>query len=279
MRQGRLATGIKVALAAMISLLFAWPILWIVITALRPSEEALRYTAPFERRTFIPDSLTLDNLVGLVTGPFAGALGNSFLVSAVSVILGLAFAAAAAYVFATVDFRGRNVLFAVVVFSFMIPFEVLAIPLAVTFRSLDLTNTYFALILPGIGNGMAVFLLRQFFLGIPKDLAEAASLDGVGWAGVFWRMYLPLSRPALISAGLMIFLFQWQAYLWPLLVTTDQQHRVGPIALAQFFGQSYNADYGLIFAGAAVLSLVPAVLLLFFQRHLVTSAVGSAVKG
>lgn len=275
----RMTTWLRVAVAATISAAFAWPVVWMVITAVRPSHEALRYTTPFQRRTVIPDTLTLDNVIGLVSGPFMQALANSFLVASVSVVLGVLFAAAAAYAFATARFPGKNVLFAVVVFSFMIPFEVLAIPLAVLFRDLGLTNSYFALILPGLGNGMAVFLLRQFFLGVPEEISEAATLDGVGWAGIFFRMYLPLSRPSLISAGLIIFLFQWQAYLWPLLITTDQAHQVGPIALAHFFGQSYNADYGLIFAGSVVLTLIPAVLLLFFQRHLVATAVGSGVKG
>lgn len=264
---------------AVVSLVFVIPFVWIVITSLRPTEEALRYTAPFERRTFIPDSLTLDNYVELVTGPFLRAITNSLLVASASVVVGLVFASTAAYAFATVEFRGRGVLFAVVVFSFMIPFEVLAIPLSSAVRDLDLTNSYITLVLPGIGNGLAVFLLRQFFLGVPKELGEAASIDGASWAGVFWRIYLPLSRPALISAGLMIFLFQWQAYLWPLLVTTDTDHEVGSVALARFFGQSYDADYGLIFAGAAVLAGVPALLLLFFQRHLVETGASSGLKG
>jgi len=122
-------------------------------------------------------------------------------------------------------------------------------------------------------------MLRQFFLGVPTELSEAARIDGASWARIFWKVYVPLSVPALISAGLIIFLFQWQAYLWPLLVTTDRSMDVGSVAIARFFGQSYDADYGLIFAAAAVLSAVPAVLLLYFQRHFVTSAASSGLKG
>lgn len=269
----------SVGVAAIIGAAFALPFVWVAITSLRPSEEALRYTAPFERRTLIPDQLTLENYVNLVTGPFARSIANSFFISVVSVVIGVLLAAAAGYVFATVSFPGRTALFALVVFSFMIPFEVLAVPLALAVRELGLTNSYTALILPGIGNGLAVFLLRQFFLNIPQELSEAASIDGLSWTGIFRRIYLPLSIPALISAGLMIFLFQWQAYLWPLLVTTDREHEVGSVALARFFGQSFDADYGLIFAGAAALALVPAVLLLFFQRHFVSTGASSGLKG
>ncbi len=262
-----------------ISLLFALPFIWIMITSIRPSEEALRYTAPFERRTLIPDSLTLENYVNLFDGPFLRAIVNSMAIASSSVILGLFIAAAAAYVFATVDFPGRGALFALVVFSFMIPFEVLAVPLASAVRDLGMTNSYVSLIVPGIGNGLAVFLLRQFFLGIPDELSEAASIDGSSWVGIFWRIYLPLSRPALISAGLMIFLFQWQAYLWPLLITTDRDYDVGSVALARFFGQSFDADFGVIFAGAAILAAVPALLLLMFQRHLVETGASTGLKG
>lgn len=273
------ARAVSTAAAALISALFVAPFVWIAITSLRPSEEALRYASPFQLRTLVPTEWTLENYGNLLTGPFLRAIGNSLLVSLVSVVLGLLIAAAAAYVFATVEFRGRGIVFAIVVFSFMIPFEVLAVPLSTAVRDLGLDNTYTALILPGLGNGLAVFLLRQFFLGIPVELGEAAALDGASWGTVFWRIYLPLSGPALVSAALMIFLFQWQAYLWPLLITTDRSMDVGSVAIARFFGQSYDADYGLIFAAAAVLSVVPAALLLRFQRRFVESAASTGVKG
>lgn len=270
---------IRLIIIAVIALAFIAPILWIVMTSLRPTEDALRYTSPFQRRTVIPDRVTAANYRNLADGPFLRAVLNSFSIAVASVVLGVGIAAAAAYAFATVRFKFRGALFAAVVFAFMIPFEVLAIPLSGTVRDLGLTNSYIALILPGIGNGLAVFLLRQFFLGIPVQLSEAATLDGASWPGIFWRIYLPLSKSALISAGLMIFLFQWQAYLWPLLIVTDSDHQVGSVALAQFFGQSYDADYGLIFAGATVLAVVPAVLLLAFQRQFVASAASSGLKG
>ena len=271
--------AVLTVLAALLGIAFAAPFVWIAITSARPPEEAIRYVSPFQWRTLVPSELTLDNYIELFSGPFLRAIGNSLLVSVVSVVVGLVVAAAAAYVFATVEFRGRNLLFALLVFSFMVPFEVLAVPLSSAVRDLGLANTYLALILPGLGNGLAVFLLRQFFLGIPPELSEAATLDGASWASIFWRVYVPLSGPALISAGLIIFLFQWQAYLWPLLITTDRSMDVGSVAIARFFGQSYDANFGLIFAAAAVLSLVPAALLLRFQRYFIESAAKTGLKG
>lgn len=275
----KIARALLVIIAAVAAAAFVWPLWWIAITSIRPSADALKYISPFELRTLIPDQISLENYANLITGPFARAIFNSLVVSIVGVVFGLLISAAAAYVFATARFPGREVLFAVLVFSFMIPFEVLAIPLSSTVRDLGMENTYLALVLPGLANGLAIFLLRQFFLGVPPELSEAARIDGASWARIFWKIYVPLSIPALISAGLILFLFQWHAYLWPLLVTTDRTMDVGSVAIARFFGQSYDADYGLIFAAAAVLSLIPALLLLWFQRFFVTSAASSGLKG
>ncbi len=260
------------------ALLFVAPIIWIVSGALRDGDEILRYATPFQLRTVVPESWTIGNLVALVQGPFLRAIVNSLLVATVSVVLGLVINAMAAFAFATMRFRGRNLLFSVVVFSFLIPFEVLAVPLSEAVRAMDLDNSYVALIVPGVGHGLVIFMLRQFFLAIPEDLREAAAVDGAGWWTIFRRIYLPLSGPALISAGLLLFLFQWQTYLWPLLITTDRSMDVAPIALARFFGQ-YDVDYGQLFAGSLVLSLIPAMLLLRFQRNYTESVSRTGVKG
>ncbi|MTV24442.1 carbohydrate ABC transporter permease [Nitriliruptoraceae bacterium ZYF776] len=254
------------------------PLVWMLAGSVRPGEEILREAVPIGWHTLVPIRFTLDNLVALFSGPFLRAIVNSLLVATISVVFGLVINAMAGFAFATMRFRGRDALFAVVVFSFLIPFEVLAVPLSQAVRELGLTNSYLALVLPGIGNGLAVFMLRQFFLAVPGELREAAAVDGAGWWRVFTRIYLPLSIPALVSAGLLLFLFQWQAYLWPLLITTDRAMDVGPVALARFFDQ-YDVDYGQLFAGSAVLSLIPAMLLLRFQRTFTTSVARSGVKG
>jgi len=124
---------------------------------------------------------------------------------------------------------------------------------------------------------MAIFLLRQFFLGIPAELVEAGRLDGLGWFGVFRWIYLPLSKPALIGAGLMLFLFQWQAYVWPLLIGTDAKHILGPVALSNLQGQNFT-DYGLVFAGAVVLTVIPLVVIAGFQRYFVQSVSSTGLK-
>jgi multiple sugar transport system permease protein/putative chitobiose transport system permease protein len=164
------------------------------------------------------------------------------------------------------------------VVSFLIPFDAIAIPLTTLFRDVELQNTYLGLILPGVGNGFAVFLLRGFFLGVPRELVDAARVDGLGWWGIFRRVYLPLSKPAMVGAGLILFVFQWQAYLWPLLIAPSPAMEVAPVSIAQLSGEQ-GADFGAIFAGAVLTALVPLLVLLFFQRYFTQSLANSGMKG
>ena len=183
-----------------------------------------------------------------------------------------------AFALALMKFRGATFLFVLVVLSFLVPFDAIAVPLANLFREWGLSNTYPGLILPGLANGFAIFVLRQFFLAIPDELADAARVDGLGWWGIFTRIYLPLSKPALIGAGFTLFLFQWGAYLWPLLIGTEPDKVLGPISLANLRGQ-FRVDFGAIMAGAFLLTLVPLILLLIFQRHFIASLAATGNKG
>jgi putative chitobiose transport system permease protein len=221
--------------------------------------------------------VTLSNYATLLGGGIGHATLNSLVVAAVTIVVGLIICSLAAFALAAIDFPGRNVVFVLVLVSFLVPFEAIAIPLANLFRDWSLANTYAGLILPGLGNGMAIFLLRTFFLAVPTELAEAGRMDGLGWWGIFTRIYLPLSRPALIGAGLTLFLFQWQSYVWPLLIGTDDQHTLAPIALSALEGQ-HSVDYGALFAGSIVLTVIPLIMIVSFQRYFVQSATTSGLK-
>jgi putative chitobiose transport system permease protein len=265
-------------LGAVIAVLFVLPLWWTVVSALRPQRETFATISPVSLWTLVPRHFTLDNFARLFQTGFGRAMVNSSAVTAGTLIGGLAICSTAAFALAVLRFPGRAVFFGVMVVSFLIPFDAIAIPLMSIFRGVHLDNSYLALILPGIGNGFAVFLLRGFFLGVPMELAEAARVDGLGWWGVFRRIYLPLSRPALIGAGLILFVFQWQAYLWPLLIAPDPQMKVAPVAIAQFAGQQ-GVDFGAIFAGATMTAIVPLLVLLFFQRYFTQSVSASGLKG
>lgn len=259
------------------AVLFVLPLWWMTVSALRPTGDIFRYLSPLSWWTLLPKNFTLEHLYELWTGSFRVAIMNSIFVTAVTVFVGLAVCSAAAFALAVVKFPFRNAVFLVMVVSFLIPFDAIAVPLYQIMRSFNLQNTYVGLILPGIGNGLAVFLLRQFFLGIPKELREAGLVDGMGWFRIYWQIYLPLSVPALISAALILFIFQWQAYLWPLLIAPSPEYKVASVAIAQF-STSLGVNYSLIFAAAMVISLIPMVILTIFQRYYSASIAATGSK-
>ena len=273
----RVSDAALLALAVAVAALAAFPLYWALVSALRPSADIFRFMTPLNRWTFVPNHVTLANLTGIWSTPFAFAMVNSVLVTTATVVVGVAVCAMAAFALAKLDLPGRGAIFSLVVVSFLIPFDAISIPLAGLFRGFGLQNTYAGLVLPGIGNGFAVFLLRQFFLNVPADLSDAARMDGLGWFGVFWRIYLPLSRPALIGAGLILFTFQWQSFLWPLLIAPDPDYKVASVAIADYAGQ-LSTDYGLMFTAAVVVSAVPLALLIAFQRHFTGSVASTGGK-
>lgn len=275
MREGPLP--LRTAAIVVVALLFFIPLWWVVVSALRPGDAIFRYLSPLSVWSFWPKDFTLDNVVGLWEGSFRRAIANSVVVAAVTVAVGLVICSTAAFALAVIEFPLRNAIFMVMVISFLIPFDAIAVPLFGIMRDMKLQNTYTGLILPGIGNGLAVFLLRQFFLGIPKELREAAVVDGLSWFGIYWRIYLPLSGPAMVSAALILFVFQWQAYLWPLLIAPAPQYKVAAVAIAQFSGQ-YDVNFGLIFAAALFISLIPMVILTILQRFYSASVASTGSK-
>jgi len=271
-------TAVLTAVAVVVSMAFVLPAVWILIGSFRPNEDILTTMSPLTWRLVVPSQVTLENYAHLlVDSGFSRALLNSAFVCVASVLVGLLISAMAAYALSVFDFPGRNVVFAVVVISFMVPFEAIAIPLAQQFTDWGLGNTYTGLILPGIGNGLAVFNLRQHFLSIPTSYREAAMLDGASEPRILFSLYLRLSGPALTNSAVLIFLGQWTAYLWPLLVVSNNELQLAPVALAGTFGE-HGADYGQNFAGTVLLSLVPALSMLVLQRFFGRLAVGSGEK-
>jgi putative chitobiose transport system permease protein len=256
---------------------FVLPMVWLIASALRPANETLGPAASLSWRAFWPHGFTFDNVSDMLDSGFMRNLLNSIIVALATVVVGLIVCSMAAFALAAIDFPGRGLVFGVVIVSFLIPFEAIAIPLSQAFRDWGLANSYPGLILPGVGNGLAIFTLRQFFLGVPRELREAAEMDGAGWWRVYWQIYLPLSRSALVGAGLILFLFQWQSFLWPVLVVDSDNMDLAPVTLAKNFG-AFTSDYGRVFAEAVAISIIPAVLLLIFQRYFVASLKTSGSK-
>jgi multiple sugar transport system permease protein/putative chitobiose transport system permease protein len=262
--------GVMAPIAALLAGVFVLPFVWMVISSLRPGTEIFQVLSPLNPAFYISGEYSLANYTALLDGLFMRSLYNSLIVAAVTIIVGLAISSMAAYALSALRFPLRDFVFVVVVISFLVPFDAIAVPLSGVFRDWGLQNSYIGLVLPGLANGLAIFMLRQFFLAVPRELSEAAKVDGAGTFAIYWRIYLPLSRSALVGAGLVLFLFQWRSYLWPLLIVSNPEMDVAPVALAKFAGQ-FDVDFGQMFAGAVLVTLVPAILLYRFQRYLVQS--------
>jgi len=277
MRSLKPTTVLHAAVIAATGVVFFLPLWWIFISAFRPEDDIFRFLSPLTLETFLPTRWTFDHFVTLLESTFARSIFNSLFVAVATVLGGLVVCTLAAFALSVIEFPGRNVVFTLMIVSFLIPFDAIALPLYQIMREAELQNSYLGLILPGIGNGLAVFLLRQFFLGLPKELREAAMVDGMGWFQVFWRVYLPLSGPAMISAGLIMFIFQWQAYLWPLLIAPATLYSVAAVSIAQF-NSAHGVAFGPIMAGAMCISLIPMLILVFFQPYFSNSVASTGSK-
>lgn len=275
----RTSTRILLAVvAAVVAIAVCLPLWWVFVSSTRPHNTYVNYMTPLSWKALIPVGGDLTNYQALLSGGFGVGLFNSLFVAALTILFGLAIAVPAAYALASIRFPGRSLVFSFVVLVSMIPFDAIAIPLSSLFVRWNLGDTYTGLVLPALANGFAIFVLRQFFLGIPRELMEAAEVDGLGRIGILWWIVLPLSRPALIGAGMMLFLSQWQAYLWPLLIGTSPQRQLAPIALANL-STLFTVDTGQILAGSFVLSIIPMVLLMLFQKQYTESLSTTGLKG
>lgn len=191
--------------------------------------------------------------------------------------LGILVCSLAALAFAKINFPFKNILFILVLISFMVPFEAIAIPLYLVAERIRILNTLYALILPGIANGLVIFLFRQFFMGIPNELLEAAFIDGASWIRVYWKIILPLSKPALVSAGLFLFIFQWESFMWPLIAIHERNLRVIQVALA-YMRTQYLTFWNQVFAGVTIGAIVPLLLIFPLQSYYIRAITLSGLK-
>ncbi len=269
---------LKYLVLVAIALVFVVPLLWLLMASLRPTPEIFRDVSPLSWHTFWPETFTLDGYTRLLSGPFTRALANSIILAVSTAVGGVLVNALAAYPFARLQFPGRDILFGLFLVTLMIPFEVTVVPLFVMMKSLGWIDTYQGLILPGIVNPFAVFLLRQFFLEIPKEIEDASRIDGCSRVGTFWNVVLPMSVPAVITVALISFQAGWDAFLWPLVVTNSETLRVAQVSVATLIGGDV-VNWDQVFTASAVLALPSLVLFLVFQRFYVRGGALTGLKG
>lgn len=258
-----------------IALIMLLPLLWLVSTAFKGSTENLFQFPP----QFLPEFPTFGNFVKVwQTNPFGRYFFNSTLIAVVTVVLNLVLCSLAAYPLARLNFRGREILFSLIVSTILIPFQIVMIPLYILTVQLGLTNSYIGAIFPSIASAFGIFLMRQAFQTVPKELEEAARMDGCTELGIWWHIMIPSVRPALVTLAIFVFIGSWSDFLWPLLILDRPEYYTLPLGVARLAG-SFSLDWRLIAAGS-VISIVPVIL--FFvaaQRYIVPSETGSGVKG
>jgi multiple sugar transport system permease protein len=258
-------------LLAAISIVAVVPLLWMLSGALKTRQEAYLLN-------LIPENPTFENFRYVFTEvPFARYMFNSFFVSATVTILALFFHSMAAYSLARLRFPGREFIFSLIFATLLVSLPVILVPLFILVRELGMLNSYAGLIVPAIFHAFGIFLLRQFYLSIPRELEEAAIVDGAGYWRVYWNIIMPLSKPILAALAVFFFLANWNSFLWPLTITTDQDLWVVQIGIASF-RQQYASSQQYIMAASTIVAMPTMLLFFIFQRQLVESIKTSGLK-
>ncbi|MBF1989159.1 carbohydrate ABC transporter permease [Fischerella thermalis] len=258
-----------------IAIVTLFPLFWLVSTALKSQTENIFQSPP----QLFPSQPTFENFVSVwQSNPFGQYLFNSTLVAVLTVGLNLLFCALAAYPLARLSFPGRDWIFIAIISTIMIPFQIVMIPLYILTVQLGLRNTYLGIIFPSLASAFGIFLLRQAFMSVPKEMEEAARMDGCSELGIWWHVMLPAVRPALVTLAIFVFIGSWSDFLWPLIVIQDESLYTLPLGVAKLAG-TFSLDWRLVAAGSVISILPVMILFVFLQRYIVPTEAGSGVKG
>ncbi|MGV9851766.1 carbohydrate ABC transporter permease [Streptomyces sp. NPDC003442] len=263
-----LTSSLAITLAAVVI-----PLYWLIIASTHSSREIFDSPPPL-----LPGGHLAENLDTLQrTASFGRVVLNSTLIAAIYTLCAGAVCTLAGYGFAKYRFRGREALFGLLMLGLVIPVQVTLIPLFKLMAQLEWLNTYQAVVMPNLALPFGIFLMRQSMAALPDELLDSARMDGCGELRLFWKVVLPPMRPALAALAIFLFLYQWNDFIWPLIVLRDSQSFTIPVALAALQGLN-NTDYGAILTGTAVAAVPMAVVFLVLQRHFVSGLLAGAVK-
>ncbi len=275
--RGGMSTLSKILIYTILTLVavtMAAPFLYMLSTALKAPHEIT--TIP---PVWIPERLMWENFVKVWTIlPFGRYVLNTIFVTVCITVGTVVTSSLGAYAFSRLEWPGRDTLFMGYLGTMMVPFSIIMIPLYQMMKHLEWIDTYKALIIPWLFSAYGTFLLRQFFMGIPKELEEAAIIDGAGRLGILTRIIMPLSKPALITLGTFTFLSSWNSFLWPLIVTNSQTKYVLTIGL-NFLQGTYFTQVNLVMAAVTITVLPTILLFLFGQRYFIESVAITGMKG
>ena len=271
--RSNISTVALVIFLAAVSVVFIIPFIWMLTTSFRTQGDLAANPL-----TLWPEAITLENYHNVWERiPFGRQFINTTLFAGTVTIVSVVLDSMAGYAFARFDFPGKNALFVLVLITLMVPVQVTFIPLFSLLVDFGWVNTLHGLIIPRVADAFGIFFLRQFFVGLPKDLEDAARIDGASEPRIFFRIMLPLAGPAVLTIAMFNLLANWNDLLWPLMVTTSPVMQTLPAGLALFRGQ-HVTDYGLLMAGS-VLALLPMIVAFFFvQRRFIEGIATSGLK-
>src|SRR5215204_3208615 len=253
-------------------LMMIFPFVWMIVSSLKSASEIYSLS-------LIPPNPSLANYREVLNDTsFARWFANSLLVAVITTASVAFFDSLVGYVLAKYRFPGRQLIFLVILSTLMVPTEMLVIPWYVMSINLGWTDSYWGIMFPGVISAFGVFLMRQFFFGVPNDLIDAARLDGFGEFRIFWKIALPLVKPAVAALCIFTFLGNWNAYIWPLIVVRSDNMRTLPVGIA-FFSSESGSAFHLIMAAAAMATIPVIIVFLIFQRQIIKGIALTGVKG
>ena len=256
-------------------LFFLFPFFWMVSTSLKAGDELFLYPP-----SLTPKKLLFHNYLDIWSkAPFGTYFFNSLFVTTAITVGEIATSVLAAYAFSKIPFPGREKLFLTFLGTLMIPNVVTLVPVYVIVRKLNWVDTYWGLIIPQLATVYGIFMLRQFFLTIPRDLDDAAQVDGLSRLGILLRIYLPLSVPALIALAIISFINNWNNFFWPLVVTNSDSMRTLPIGLRFFMEGEGSGEWQYLMVASTLVVVPPLIVFLFLQRYFVRGITMSGIQG
>jgi multiple sugar transport system permease protein len=269
-----IASGLAFGVLLVLAIIWLVPLAWAVDTALKPESETIAIPV-----SWVSSNFTLDAFRQVLdAGNILRWYFNSALTSVIITVVVVLLASLAAYAFSRVPFRGRGVLFWVVLAGIMIPPQILIVSLFTEMNTFGFINTYQGIILPQIASPIAVFIFKQFFDGLPHELEDAALVDGASRFRIYWQIFLPLSRPAMAAVAIFTFVISWNYWLWPFIALTGTNMMTIPVGLATV-QSAYGIHNAQIMASAVLGGLPLLIVFLFFQRQIVQGIAGTGLKG
>lgn len=251
----------------------AFPFLWLIISSFKYEKDIISFPPKI-----FADKYTFDNYIKVwTTIPLLDYIKNTVIFAGGVVITSVFFDALAGYAFARMNFKGKSALFYFVLLTMMIPFQVFMIPLFIEVNLLGLLDTYAGLIIPRMTTAFGIFMMRSFFVTLPKELEEAARIDGLNEFKIYWNIMLPLSKPTLLSLGIFTLMNNWNDLLYPLILTSSSKMRTLPAGLALFSGQNISF-YGPVMAGTVISMLPLLIVYIFAQKYFVQGTAMSGMK-